>query len=517
MDRAEVLARAAADFEFYAKHFLKISDKRGELAPLELNSAQRIVHERAEDMLRRKGYVRLMVVKGRQQGISTYAQARFRWKMKHRMGLKCYTIAHELKSTQNLFKIAKRYQENEPAWARPEVGASNANELWLSRLDSRLEVVTAGTGNVGRSGTAQLLHLSEAAYFPDPTATWAALGQVVPSGDLREGTEVLVETTGNGPNDFAERTRMALAGSSEYEVVFVPWFMQTEYRQDPPPDFQLSEDVDEASGISELSVAQTYGLRPDQMAWRRSKILTDFKGSVVAFMREYPANIEEAFITGGATSFFPAMLVSKCQKTPMPATGRILIGCDPAVSDDGDRCGVTVRQGRRTLLMRGYKGKTGPQIAAMLRSLVDKYRDKGVRVFLDVGGLGVVIYQILCDAGYEDWVQPVNFGATAENDEMFANCKAELYFRSREYLQMGASLPEEGIVLSEFVSTGSDEDPHGRIRIESKKSVKKRYGMSPDLLESFVLTFAFPTAAAPKRETPINDGSMTADRYWETS
>ena len=516
MDRDEARAKAKDSLEFYGRHFLKILDKAGELRPLELNSAQRIVHDRIEDMLARKGYVRVYVVKGRQQGISTYVQARFRHKMKHRPGVKCYTIAHEIASTQNLLKMAKRYQQHEPDWAKPVLGASNANELWLSRIDSRLEIVTAGTGNVGRSGTAQLLHGSEAAYWPDPESTWAALGQVVPSGDAMAGTEVIIETTGNGPNDFATRVRLALDGSTDYEVIFVPWFMQSEYRIEPPAGFTLSDEKDDETQQSEVEVAEAYGLRLDQMAWRRSKINTDFKGSVVRFMREYPGTIEEAFTASGESSFFRPLLVSRCQKTDLPGTGRMMVGCDPAISDDGDRCGVTVRQGRRTHMIKGYQGKTGPQIAAMLANLIRKYRDTphGVRVFLDVGGLGVVIYQILVDAGLGDWVQPVNFGSSAVDEEQFTNLKAELYWNAREYLKMGATLPKDPIILTEFVSTRSEEDVQNRIKIESKKSVKKRYGRSPDLLESFVLTFDQPTKGHEAPFKPIDDGSRTVESYF---
>lgn len=688
--KAEEFAKAADDLEYYGKHFLVIADKRGHQVPLEFNSAQRIVHERAEEMLKRKGYVRLIVVKGRQQGLclapetrvltadmrwvridqlslgdrlvacdefslgrhdhrkmrtasveaiwrsrraslritlddgrsvicsgehrwlyrnsntttrwlpasrmriggfmrsvtdapwgesglddawfggmidgegapwyegkrlphdgwhrivsieqlggrdlvdiqtstgtfiaeglvshnSTYVQARFRHRMKHRAGSKTYTVAHELKSTQNLFKMAKRYQEGEPDWSRPALGASNANELWLSKLDSRLEIVTAGTGDAGRSGTAQFLHGSEAAYWPDPESTWAALGQVIPSGDLMAGTEVIIESTGNGPNDFAERARMAQKGEGDFELVFVPWFMQAEYRQEPHPGFELSEDEDPDTGVSEKQVAETFGLRLDQMAWRRSKINTDFKGSVTRFMREYPAHIEEAFVTGGSASFYPAMLVARAQRTELPATGRILIGADPAVSDEGDRFGLCVRQGRRVHMLKGYRGKTGPQIAAILRNLIDKYKGNGVLVMLDVGGLGIVIYQMLCDWGLDDYVQAVNFGSAAIDDETFANRKAELYYKGREFLKLGGHLPPAGEIMTEFVSTRSDEDVMGRIRIESKKAVKKRVGFSPDLLEAYVLTFDDPAIAVKKRDKPIQDGAMTADQYWQNS
>ena len=71
------------DFEFYAEHCLKIRTKTDGLQPLLLNEAQRYVHEIAERQLRERGKVRIMVLKGRQQGMSTYIEARFYWKVTH--------------------------------------------------------------------------------------------------------------------------------------------------------------------------------------------------------------------------------------------------------------------------------------------------------------------------------------------------------------------------------------------------------------------------------------------------
>lgn len=515
--RSEILLRAKQEFPFYAEHFLRIRDKRGEIVPLRLNSAQRIVHEKIEDQLRRKGRVRVIVVKARQQGISTYFQARIRWLMKHRPGIKVYTIAHEQASTNNLFEMAKMFHEAEPEWARPKLGASNEKELYLAELRSKLEIATAGTKNTGRSGTAMVLHASEAAYWQDPDANWAAIGQVVPTGQgVDEGSEIYVESTGNGPNDFARRVMMALAGQGDYEVVFVPWYMQEEYRIAPPAGFRLREEKGEDEDASEAEIAATYGLSDAQMAWRRLKIETDFKGDARRFAREYPSNLQEAFSNPSKKSFIPATLVMRAQRTELPATGRIVIGCDPAVSDDGDSCGVVIRQGRKVHLGRLFKGKTGPQIASLLIKLIEKYRENpnGVRVFIDVGGLGIVIYQIVVEAGYGDWIEPVNFSSAAIDDTRFANRRAELYSEVKEYLRLGASLPADPIWLADLTATGSEEDSQGRIRMESKKNVRKEYGASPDLADALAVTMAVPLQ--PKRKPQrVNDGSLTVEQYFE--
>ena len=72
--------RLLFDFETYAAQNLKIKTKDGQLMPFVMNRAQRYLHERLEAQRQKQGFVRAVVIKGRQQGISTYIASRFYWK-----------------------------------------------------------------------------------------------------------------------------------------------------------------------------------------------------------------------------------------------------------------------------------------------------------------------------------------------------------------------------------------------------------------------------------------------------
>jgi hypothetical protein len=194
------------DFEVYARNCLKVVDKNARVVPFVLNRAQRYMHERLEEQLRTRATCEPCCSRDASRAGSTYIQGRFRWKIKHRPNRKAYVVAHEQRASDNLFKIAKRFHDNEPASVRPSTGASNAKELWFNRLDSRYEVATAGTAEIGRSGTAQYFHASEYAFWKNAEGHWAGIGQVVPSGANAAGTEIIVETTANGVNnDFKRR------------------------------------------------------------------------------------------------------------------------------------------------------------------------------------------------------------------------------------------------------------------------------------------------------------------------
>tara|TARA_R110002074_G_scaffold388384_1_gene570979 strand:+ start:1201 stop:3894 length:2694 start_codon:yes stop_codon:yes gene_type:complete len=145
-------------FPFYADQCLKIRTKKGTIIPLELNRAQLYIHERAEAQLKNRGYVRMILLKGRQQGASTYIEARYTWKVTRRRGVRAYILTHEQAATDNLFEMTERYYEHLPAMVKPVLGSSNAKELSFDRLDSAYKVGTAGNKGAGRSSTLQYLH-----------------------------------------------------------------------------------------------------------------------------------------------------------------------------------------------------------------------------------------------------------------------------------------------------------------------------------------------------------------------
>jgi hypothetical protein len=76
--RAAARARDDGFADFAARH-LFIRDKTGSIVPLKLNAVQRLVHARIVDQRARTGRVRMLVLKARQPGVSTYVEGRFYW------------------------------------------------------------------------------------------------------------------------------------------------------------------------------------------------------------------------------------------------------------------------------------------------------------------------------------------------------------------------------------------------------------------------------------------------------
>ena len=109
MANAEQQARETleADFPFYAEECLTIRPKEGGAIPLILNEAQEHIHNRIEAQQAELGKVRALVLKGRQQGASTYTEARYYHKVTHRMGARAFILTHEADSTSSIFEMVQ--------------------------------------------------------------------------------------------------------------------------------------------------------------------------------------------------------------------------------------------------------------------------------------------------------------------------------------------------------------------------------------------------------------------------
>ena len=106
--------RAIGDFPLYAREYLKIRTKKDGIKPLILNEAQIELHNRAEKQLEEFGYVRIILLKGRQTGASTYVEGRFYWTVTNNEGVRAFILTHEKKATDNLFRMAKRFHDKMP-------------------------------------------------------------------------------------------------------------------------------------------------------------------------------------------------------------------------------------------------------------------------------------------------------------------------------------------------------------------------------------------------------------------
>lgn len=476
------LAKLVDRLDVYSAHCLKVLDKKGGLVPFIWNRAQRYIHKRLEEQLAEKGYIRALVLKGRQQGCSTYVAARYYNKTSTNFGRRAFIVSHEDKSTQNLFNMVKRYDDHNPL--APMKKASNAQELVFGRLDSGYKLATAGSKDVGRGNTAQLLHGSEFGFWANAQTHLAGLGNSIPL-ESGNGTEIILESTGNGlGNAFHLMWEQAEAGQGEYIAIFVPWMWQDEYRLPPPEGFVLTDE--------ELKYKEAYGCDLEQMVWRRAKISEYGKGFEWLFDQEYPATASLAFQTSTKNPLISPADVSLAVRSKYShMDAPLVIGCDPAGdgANDADRTAIAFRRGRVCFRLEYHNGLNTMQIAGKLAEYWNEFNPDAV--FIDKGGLGAGIYDRLVELNLP--VIGINNAERARDPERYENKRAEMWWSMKEWFEdQPCRIPNDPALISDICAPEPKRSSNGRKMLEKKEDMKKRSIRSPDGADALSLTFAEP-------------------------
>lgn len=301
----EIRKRLYEDFEFYAKHALKIRTKEGEVKPFTLNEAQKRLLNAINNQLTTEGKVRVVILKARQMGLSTLVGGWLYWYISQHTAQKGLVITHHADSTRALFDMTKRYFDLTPEILKPHSKYSSRKELQFDVLDSSYVVATAGGDGIARGETFTQAHLSELAFWPNATAkdNLNAIQQAIPS---TKGTAVFIESTANGVSGpFYEMWKGAVDGTNGYIPVFLPWFIQPEYREPVPKNFKRTPDEDD--------LVAKFGLDDGQLMFRRRKVA---QNGLDLFQQEYPSTAEEAFLTSGRPVFNTQQLQKDLEKAP---------------------------------------------------------------------------------------------------------------------------------------------------------------------------------------------------------
>ena len=515
--------KMSRDFPFYARNLLKVLSKGGGIAPFELNRAQLHIHEALEKQNKRIGRVRALVCKARQMGCSTLVAGRFYHRVSHRKGVNAFVLSHAQDTTKKLFKITRLMYDESDGEFKPSTTAASTNELSFGNLKSTYYVGTAGTKGVGRGGTVHYFHGSEVGFWLNADEHFGGIMQSIPTGTLSEGTEVILESTGNGPHGkFYELCQDAIEGKGEYQFIFTPWHWSDEYRQAPPIGWGQQESPHEALIYQQTEKAlEVYGsvLDKEQKYWLELK-RTEL-GSDWLCRQEYPGIPDEAFQQSGTESFFDAELVDEA-RMPKPEIQDIFeearVGAlDPAGSTmKGDRTGIGHRVGRRMENIEYHRGLKAPKLVDMAKKYIQKWDLD--RLFVDVGGLGGPIYDFLRDSGYRNVVRPCNGANSAvdmnpDGSRKYANKRAECYGRCKTWMEDGpVEIPNNDEFRTDMLCTKYTRDK-GYLQMESKKEMKARGVKSPDGTD--VLVYTFTEKVRPSRLREYRESVKVETEYDE--
>lgn len=233
--------------------------------------------------------VRDIILKARQQGMSSFILALFAVDFLMRPHSVSVCISHRKDSTDFLFKKVKFYLDcyidklaektgQEPDVLKKEFFKSNNKNLLENNLNgASFYILTAGAKVGGRGNSARNVLFSEAAFYQDTEMVTAqemimATAQMVP----QDKGMIFMESTANGEGNYYHQTwQKAAKFESSYKPIFFGW----------------QEFYDE-----------------EWIAKKRKSFTND-----KMFMQEYPSTPDEAFITSG-TPFFDVIALKEMEK-----------------------------------------------------------------------------------------------------------------------------------------------------------------------------------------------------------
>jgi hypothetical protein len=476
------LINIVKDFKLFAPDCLTIRSKNGALVPFKLNRAQLYAHEKLEEQKARTGKVRALVLKGRQQGLSTYIQGRYFHKVITRRGTKAYILTHEAEATKNLFEMTMRYYDNLPKGLACDADRSSAKELAFKKYDSSYSVGTAGNKGAGRSQTIQLFHGSEVAFWPH--ADEHDKGVLNAVSDM-PGTEIILESTANGiGNYFFNAWKAAESGQSEYQAIFIPWFWQSEYTA-TDDNFNPTEEEQFL-----LSLYGKSGMTLKHLAWRRLRLMksNDIDQAIESFKQEYPCSATEAFLNPIANVFINSKHVAKARKNRIDTeAGKLIIGVDVALGDN-DKTAIIRRKGRVAYNLETFRNMNTMEIAGYLKHVIEQ--EQPHKVYIDCIGVGAGVVDRLREHNFH-FVEGVNVARSANSKDKYRNLRAELWAEMKAWLlqEMLVQIPDDDTLHGDLCNLGYKYDSSGRLQIESKDDLKARGMPSPDTSDALALTF----------------------------
>lgn len=272
----------------------KIEDKEGNLIPFEMNWAQHVVYSH---FLR---HPRLIILKSRQQGISTFWLLFFFDEALTDDNMKFGLMAQGLDEASTLKERIERAYDNIPEelleFLCVKNVTRNTKEFALSN-DSKIYIATSF-----RSGTLQGLHISEFGKIANKHPEKAKETRTGSMQAIRGGLPVIIESTAEGRHNMfyelwtnAEKHTGPLA-PKDFKPVFLSWVDDPDCRIGVPQ--AISKEANDY--FEKLAVEyERYFDKPlvlsDEQRWWWVAQFREFGYSWEMIGQEYPGWPEEAF------------------------------------------------------------------------------------------------------------------------------------------------------------------------------------------------------------------------------
>jgi hypothetical protein len=237
---------------------------------------------------------KMMVLKPRQNGASTAAQAIMYFHLRSFVGRKGALMADIQGSGDKVFEHFRNFAAADEfdwgdGYGRLKPDGNLTDDITLPGGSTYIKV-TAGSTNAGRGGTVQAMNMTEVAFFPQNPDRDPALGFLGSWNKDGESSVGIMDSTPNGPAgtfySYWSDTK------NKFTKIFVAWFEEPTYAipfADEVERRQFEAEMDE----DEREERERFGCSLEQLKWRRQCIHDNCGGDLDKFRQEYPSDAND--------------------------------------------------------------------------------------------------------------------------------------------------------------------------------------------------------------------------------
>lgn len=390
-----------------------------------------------------KRHPRIIIDKSREIGSSTIAVLQYTAEVVL-FGGDFLIASYKRESSEALFETAVTFLDNLRKYSRAlgidiKYSTKTKTELVLSNK-SHIKAMEM-TPKVGRSFRFRYLLASEVAFWDDAVNSFNAL-----QGASVKGSKQTLESTPN-PDDVRGLLWEDLLKNPTYFKIVQDW------RGNPAHDEKWKQDMLDLLGPR-------------------------------GFAQEYECDHTRS-VSG--TVVIPLELYEKSIASPGNPTGEVQLGVDVARYGD-DHSVIAARNGNVVEHVWKFSKVNTTALAQEVANIVLSSQNV-TRVKVDAVGVGAGVVDELNAMNLPCEIVEVVASEAATNPERYVNKRAEMYFNLKQEMMAGARLPADSEIKKEILHTHYKFTANSRIQIESKETIRKHLGHSPDELDAIALAF----------------------------
>lgn len=333
------IANSKGLYKAFMETFFYIRPKERGLERFIINTSQEVLLDAYWFMKEDTPFVRMNILKGRQQGMSTLIGAFAVMEMLLHPGTGALIATEDMENSgKNLYMMYETYLKELEFQARENMKHLPRSE-WLFRdkitprfrfgketyLDNKSMFTVVGEKLV-TSRTLQFIHLSEAAFYHHLDDCLGMMLQTLPKQDDTVSSMFIETTAKMYGNEHHDGWLASCAGKSAFLPLFLPWYIHAPYRRrfrDAAEMKAFEEKLGDSEDHPYGNEKELLKLDNSNAPWRqmwpgldfkkygydnvvlenlkfRRFTIDELKGNINEFNRQYPSTPEMAFLSNSA-------------------------------------------------------------------------------------------------------------------------------------------------------------------------------------------------------------------------